>query len=210
MSSGWSVAAAGLAFGVSAGLAPGPLLALVISESLQHGFRAGFLVAIAPLITDLPIIAGCLLLLAELPRTNTVLGLVSLAGGLFVGWLAADCFRAGKRDPGAATTASPRKSFGKGVAGNLLNPHPYLFWLTAGGLTLRQAYGKSPAAAAIFLFLFYGGIVGTKIGIAALVGRQRTTLTRQVYYYASFVLGAVMLVFALIFIADGVKLLLLT
>lgn len=45
----------GAALGLSAGLAPGPLLTLVISETLQHGVKSGVKVALAPVITDLPI-----------------------------------------------------------------------------------------------------------------------------------------------------------
>jgi len=46
----------GIMLGTSAGFAPGPLLTLVISESLQHGVKSGAKVALAPIITDLPII----------------------------------------------------------------------------------------------------------------------------------------------------------
>jgi threonine/homoserine/homoserine lactone efflux protein len=46
----------GIILGLSAGFAPGPLLTLVISESLQHGVRSGIKVALAPIISDLPII----------------------------------------------------------------------------------------------------------------------------------------------------------
>ena len=41
----------GTVLGLSAGLAPGPLLTLVISETLQHDIRAGIKVAVAPFIT---------------------------------------------------------------------------------------------------------------------------------------------------------------
>ncbi|NCD26558.1 MAG: hypothetical protein EOL86_13335, partial [Deltaproteobacteria bacterium] len=51
-----SAAASGLVLGLSAGLSPGPLLTLMLSETLRHGVRAGLLVAVAPLISDLPII----------------------------------------------------------------------------------------------------------------------------------------------------------
>ncbi|MBT4876955.1 MAG: LysE family translocator, partial [Desulfobacula sp.] len=39
----------GMVLGLSAGLAPGPLLTLVISETLLHDIRAGIKVAMAPL-----------------------------------------------------------------------------------------------------------------------------------------------------------------
>ena len=47
---------AGLSLGLGAGLAPGPLLALVVTSTLERGFGAGVRVAIAPLLTDAPII----------------------------------------------------------------------------------------------------------------------------------------------------------
>jgi threonine/homoserine/homoserine lactone efflux protein len=47
-----------LVFGLSAGLSPGPLMTLVIAETLKRGIPAGIRIAVAPLITDLPIIAG--------------------------------------------------------------------------------------------------------------------------------------------------------
>lgn len=65
---------AGLLLGLAAGLAPGPMLALTVTQSLRHGARAGLRVAMAPLLTDLPIIAAMLLALDELARTRPVLG----------------------------------------------------------------------------------------------------------------------------------------
>ena len=51
-----ALVSAGLVYGLSAGFSPGPLMALVISQTLKHGIREGAKVAVAPLITDLPII----------------------------------------------------------------------------------------------------------------------------------------------------------
>ncbi|MDY6953588.1 MAG: LysE family translocator, partial [Thermodesulfobacteriota bacterium] len=48
--------AIGIVLGLSAGFAPGPLLALVISQTLRHNAVEGLKVALAPLVTDLPII----------------------------------------------------------------------------------------------------------------------------------------------------------
>ena len=72
---------------LSAGFAPGPLLALVISETLQHGKKAGVKVALAPVLTDLPIIAITLLILAKLSEFSLILGLISLTGACFILYL---------------------------------------------------------------------------------------------------------------------------
>ena len=53
----------GLLLGLGVGLAPGPLLALVISASLRGGTSHGLRVALSPLITDLPIIVISLFVL---------------------------------------------------------------------------------------------------------------------------------------------------
>ncbi|MFK5986205.1 MAG: hypothetical protein QM479_12390 [Pseudomonadota bacterium] len=50
----------GIALALSAGFAPGPLLTLVISETLQHDIKAGIKVAFAPIITDFPIMIKAL------------------------------------------------------------------------------------------------------------------------------------------------------
>jgi threonine/homoserine/homoserine lactone efflux protein len=42
----------GIVLGFAAGISPGPLMAMTISESLQHGSREGVKVAISPLVTD--------------------------------------------------------------------------------------------------------------------------------------------------------------
>ena len=42
----------GLALGLYAGISPGPLLSLIIAESLRGGWPAGFRIALAPLVTD--------------------------------------------------------------------------------------------------------------------------------------------------------------
>ena len=74
----------GALLGLSAGLAPGPLLTLVISETIMHDIRAGIKVALAPLITDLPIVVLTVFILSRLSEFNTVLGIISLVGGVLV------------------------------------------------------------------------------------------------------------------------------
>jgi len=81
--------AVGIVLGLSAGFAPGPLLALVISETLRHDIRSGVRVAVSPIFTDLPIIILTLVVLSQLSDFHNILGIISLIGGcviLFLGY----------------------------------------------------------------------------------------------------------------------------
>lgn len=64
----------GLVLGLSAGLAPGPLLTLVVSETLRHHVGAGIRVALAPLISDLPIVLVSVGILSTMADFEAVLG----------------------------------------------------------------------------------------------------------------------------------------
>jgi threonine/homoserine/homoserine lactone efflux protein len=68
----------GLSLGLGAGLAPGPLLALVIRSTLEDDIAAGIRVALSPLVTDLPIIVLAVVLASSLPEP--ALGALGIAG----------------------------------------------------------------------------------------------------------------------------------
>ena len=70
----------GLMLGLSAGLTPGPLMTLIISETLKHNIRAGIKVSLSPVVTDLPIVLISFFILAGLSRFRPILGLVSISG----------------------------------------------------------------------------------------------------------------------------------
>ncbi len=44
----------GTVLGITAGISPGPLLMLVISQTIRFGHREGIKVSLTPLITDAP------------------------------------------------------------------------------------------------------------------------------------------------------------
>ena len=193
----------GVVFGLAAGLMPGPLLALVIQQTLRHGPGEGIKVAAAPLLTDLPIVAAALFALNRLADADGVLGAISLLGAAFLGHLA---YESVTTDLAAhASPATTPRSLQKGVAANLLNPHPYLFWLTVGAPILWHAWATSPVNAAGFLVAMYGCLVGSKMLVALLVGRGRTVLTSRAYVLLVRALGIILLVFALLFLRDGLR-----
>lgn len=195
----------GAVLGLAAGVSPGPLLTLVVTQTLQYGTREGVKVALAPMLTDLPIIVAALLLVVSLAEVGPVLGIISLLGGLYVGFLGWSTFRSGS---GAARQDAPRPcSLKRGVAVNFLSPHPYLFWSVVGGPLLFQVLETSLAAAGVFLLLFYGGLVGSKMLLARLVGGIRGLLHSTWYRLTLQGLGLVLLLFAALLIRDGLGML---
>jgi len=126
--------ASGILLGLSAGLSPGPMLALVVAQTLRHGSREGCKVALTPLVTDAPIILVALVLASKLAELRPLLGIVSIAGGAFVLYLAWESFWPVRQ--ASETPAERPRSWFKGIVTNLLNPHPYLFWLVIGLLYL--------------------------------------------------------------------------
>lgn len=191
-------------YGLSAGFSPGPLLALVISQSIRYGVREGAKAAMAPLITDLPIILLCVMILRPLTDSRPVLGVISMAGGLFVLYLAWGCFRTTRLDP--VDCGESPKSLGKGAAVNALNPHPYLFWLTVGGPAVLKAWAGDPSLAVAFVAVFSACIVGAKLLVAIVAGRSRRLLTGTAYGAVMRALGLALLVFAFLLLRDGLAL----
>ncbi len=199
--------AIGLILGLAAGISPGPLLMLVISETLRHGTGAGVRVALSPLITDLPIILVTVLLLSRLSDYQAILGLVSLLGGCFILYLGYESLRARDIDVGDKAAQRAPRSLAKGILTNALNPNPYLFWIGVGAPTLTKATAAGPAAPALFLLGFYGLLVGSKVLLALVVGRTKGFLNGPLYRYTLRLLGLVLCGLALGFFHEGLGLL---
>ncbi len=196
---------AGVVLGLPAGLVPGPLLNLVITQTLRHGTREGLRVAIAPLLTDAPIIALSVWVLDNVGSAMPIMGIISLAGASFLVFLAVESLRA-PRIQVSPEVAQP-ESIGKGAVVNLLNPHPYAFWLTVGSPLLVKAWHRGVPEACIFLGGFYVCMVGSKVLVAVLAGGVRHQLKDDLYVSTMRVLGVTLLIFAGLFAYDGLRLL---
>jgi threonine/homoserine/homoserine lactone efflux protein len=195
----------GVILGLSAGISPGPLLALVISETLRHGMRAGVHVALSPLVTDLPIIVLTFFMLSTLSDVHGLLGIIALIGGCVIFYMGFESMRPAPPDPGAAD-AAPR-SLVKGILVNALSPHPYLFWLSVGAPIMGRAMAQGSASLVAFIASFYVLLVGSKITLAVLVGRSRSFLNGAVYKYTMRLLGLALWGLAFFLFRDGLKLL---
>ena len=195
----------GLLFGLAAGISPGPLLALVITETIRHDTKTGMLVALAPIITDLPVVALSIFVLSRFSASKIVLGVISIAGCLFISYLAFESITV--KDIESSLKKGGVDSLRKGVITNLLSPHPYLFWITVGAPTAVKASRAGLFAPTLFIAGFYLLLVGSKIVVALLVGKSKVFLSSRIYVYIVRVLGFILIVFAVLFLREGLKLL---
>jgi threonine/homoserine/homoserine lactone efflux protein len=193
----------GTLLGLSAGFAPGPLLALVISETMRYGMGSGIKVALAPVLTDLPIIVLTLAILAKLSGFNSVLGIISFLGGAFVLYMGYESFRTKGMDINHEAPAS--HSLKKGITVNFLNPHPYLFWLSVGTPLMIRANDESLLSATVFIVSFYIFLVGSKICLAVVIGKSRTFLKGGFYINIMRFLGLALFIFAIFLFRDGLR-----
>ncbi len=195
----------GIVLGLSAGFSPGPLLMLVISETLRHGTRSGVKVALAPIITDLPIILVTLACLVKLSGYHGVLGMISLAGGLFVLFTGYEAIRT--QEVELILPKEQPRSLLKGVLTNFLSPHPYLFWISVGAPILTRSLDIGLAPFAAFIASFYLSLIGAKIVLAIAVGRSKLFLSSRLYLYIMRFLGVLLTLLAVMLLREGVKLL---
>ncbi len=195
----------GTLLGLAAGFAPGPLLVLVISETLKHSIKEGIKVSLAPIITDVPILLLSLLVLKQLSNFNIVLGVISILGGFFVLYLGYESLRTKGVELNLEEQSS--NALRKGVITNVLNPHPYVFYMTVGAPIVFKAIDGNILNAGAFLGSFLFLLVASKVVLALIVGKSRTFLKGTAYINIMRILGVLLILFSIFLFRDGLKLL---
>lgn len=158
----------GVVLGFTAAAQPGPFQAYLLSQVSRHGWRRTLPAALAPLISDGPIIALMLFVLRGVPEQ--ALGWIQIAGGAFILTLGSSAFRAlrrSRREPELAAephetdrTSQPNRGIWHASLMNLLNPNPYIFWGTVGVPIVLDGWRTNPTHAYAFMFGMYSFLIG--------------------------------------------------
>src|ERR1044071_5548347 len=90
----WLYILQGIGYGLAAAAQPGPFQTYLISQTLIKGWKRTLPAAFAPLVSDGPIIALCLLLLSQIPLW--LQRFLHVAGGLFLLYLAYSTYKSWK------------------------------------------------------------------------------------------------------------------
>lgn len=195
----FSLVISAIVFGIAAGISPGPLLALIISETLQHGIKEGAKVAIAPLITDAPIIIISIIITSRLAGISLFAGTVSIIGGLYLTYLAYGLLKL-KEVKINLKNVKPQ-SLIKGITTNLLNPNLYIFWFSIAAPIIIKAPNLESKIS--FLISFYTVVIGVNLGWVLLVGKARKLLKSRGYLITLKVLGLFLVFYALYLARNG-------
>ncbi len=194
----------GVIFGLAAGTSPGPLLALVFSETLKYGKKEGIKIAVSPLITDLPIVLFVLFILSSLIGYNFIVGIIYLFGACCLIYLGVESLRV-KMNKFEVELAK-KDALKRGVIANFLNPHPYLFWLSIGGPMIFKSLDIHISATILFILGFYSLLIGSKTAIVLVVEKSKSFIKNKYYLYIVRALGIALILFALFFVKDGLEL----
>jgi len=189
----------GLFLGITAGISPGPLMALVISETLRKGRIQGIKVSLAPLFTDIPLILLIIFVLKHIKNIEFLPGIISAVGSIFLFYLGYKDFKSDNIK--LQTGDMESNSFKKGVLTNLLNPHPYIFWLFVGVPFMIKGNSIEKAA---FVVSFFSGIVGSKICLTLIVEKSKNFIESKYYVWIIKSLGLILIFFGLILLKDAV------
>ena len=178
--------------GISTAMIPGPLMALVVTQTLSRGTRAGIIVACAPLITDTPIILLMALVLRGLPKSSALISGIGICGAAYLVYLAARFWT-------ASSVKSRERSvpnLDRAVLSNFLNPGPYIFWGTIGGTVLREQVALGWMQALVFPVAYYAALVGMKIITAVVLGKGNDLFRSRSVYLLNRVASLSFLAFA--------------
>jgi len=193
----------GIIFGLAAGLSPGPLITLVVSETLKNGRKEGIEVAISPLISESPIILLVLVILSSVAENIILMAVISLLGACFLIYLGLSNLSANVNE--SKDYLGKNNALLRGITSNLLNPNTYIFWLTIGGPRILESAQVNISATILFIIGFYMMLVGSKTTVAVAVDKSKTLIKSKYYVYIIRALGIVLIVFALTFVRDALE-----
>jgi threonine/homoserine/homoserine lactone efflux protein len=164
----------GISYAFAAAVQPGPLQTYIISQTLKKGWRFTLPAALAPAISDGPILLLVLFLLSTVP--DDFIFMLRIGGGIFLLYLGIRAFNSWKefdmdRDP--AGEDKNCQTLIKAVIVNLLNPAPYLAWSLIMGPLFLEGWKTAPINGIALIIGFYVTMTITLAGIIILFAFAR-------------------------------------
>ena len=155
----------GITFAFAAAVQPGPFQTYIISQALSKGWKSTLPAALAPLLSDIPIIILVLVVLRNV--SESFIHILQIGGGVFLLYLAYHAFKTLQTNDKteALIVQSGKRTLFKAALVNLLGPGPYLEWSLVLGPLLVEGWRKAPINGIVLVVAFYTTLVVSLSGI---------------------------------------------
>jgi threonine/homoserine/homoserine lactone efflux protein len=130
--------------GLSGALAPGPMLTVTISDSMEKGARAGPLIVAGHMITETALILLIFAGLGWLIGSSTAAFIIGLVGGALLIFMGIQIFRNSPDLQNPTPEASEKKVNSKyssvlnGILSSISNPYFFIWWAAIGAAFMYQ------------------------------------------------------------------------
>ncbi|MFZ5625776.1 MAG: LysE family transporter [Bacillota bacterium] len=193
--------------GFSGAIMPGPLLTMVIKESLSRGWRTALALPVSHALLELALLIGLLLGVGQLLEQTLVKGIIAVIGGLVLAWMGYDMLKSQLNPELAATVeSSARVRLSPWLAGSLTSassPYFWLWWATIGMSYIALSRPLGPWGIGAFYtghiaadLVWYGGVI-----LALTQGRR--LLSPRLYTWIIRICGLFLIYISLTFIYQG-------
>jgi threonine/homoserine/homoserine lactone efflux protein len=166
----WIYLLQGIGFGFAAASQPGPLQTYLITQSLTRGWKRALPTALAPLVSDGPIILLCVLVLSQVP--DWLQRILYIVGGLFVLYITYGTYKAWRdfHEFQAQPEIQDHQTIFKAAMTNALSPGAYIFWTLVTGPILVRGWREAPVNGIGFLAGFYAAMIASLAAIIIVFG----------------------------------------
>jgi threonine/homoserine/homoserine lactone efflux protein len=191
----------------SGAIMPGPLLATAIGESTYRGFIAGPLLIFGHAILEIVLLAALLFGLSPFFARDDVFVAISFLGGGILLWMAVGMFRSlpGLTLSFKSSGRSHHHLILRGIVMSLSNPYWTIWWATIGLGYIMHSKRFGVLGVAVF---FIGHVLADFVwysSVSYAVGKGRRFFSDRVYRRLVGILAVLLAVFAVFFIASGLK-----
>lgn len=198
--------------GFSGAAMPGPVTALVVTETTKRGFIAGPLITLGHVILELVMVAALFFGLRDLLNQNWVAGAIGVVGGLVLLWLGYEIVGNAWRGevslalaPQTQEVKSARHPIVGGILTTIINPYWFIWWATVGAayLITFRTFGIPG-----ILAFYFGHTLADWVWndfVALMVARGRRAMSDRVYRGVLFVCGLFMLAMSFYFLISGIN-----
>jgi threonine/homoserine/homoserine lactone efflux protein len=199
-----SPALAGFGLGIALASAPGPVQAVLLSESVRGGIARGFRAMAGASITFALLLVGLALGLSVATPSGSALRILMVVGGALLLWLAVEGFRSPYRTDEGSVGRRSLPPAARGALAILLNPGAWLFLGTAASSLFASASQRGGTGGAVVAAAAL--IVGLAIGDGAVVllgGMGVRRAGERVGRWVRRVLATMLAVLGLWLVVDG-------